>query len=139
MDDRESLSIVLFSGTDDRLSAAAILIVGAAAMDRRVDILLQYWALDAFRKQGIRKPRGASSEAGLEGWEVLQRSAEELGTTHWSDVLRQAKDIGGVQIHACSQSMDIFKLGMEDLDPMVDGVQGVAAFWAAATGQVVFI
>ena len=139
MDDRESLSIVLFSGTDDRLSAAAILIVGAAAMNRKVDILVQYWALDAFRKQGIHKPRGASAEAGIEGWEILQRSAEELGTAHWSDIFLQAKDIGEVQIHACSQSMDIFKLSMQDLDPMVDGVQGVAAFWAAATGQVVFI
>ena len=139
MDDRDSLSLVLFSGTDDKLAAAAILVVGAAAMDRRVDIMLQYWALDAFRKEGIHKPRGASAEAGIEGWEELQRSVEEMGTPHWSDLLRQAKDIGDVRIHACSQSMDIFKMSKEDLDTMVDDVQGVAAFWAEADGQVLFI
>lgn len=139
MDERDRLSLVLFSGTDDKLAAAAILVVGAAAMDRRVDIMLQYWALDAFRKEGIHKPRGASAEAGIEGWEELQRSVEELGTPHWSDLLRQAKDIGDVRIHACSQSMDIFKMSKEDLDTMVDDVQGVAAFWAEADGQVLFI
>jgi len=139
MDERDSLSLVLFSGTDDKLAAAAILVVGAAAMDRRVDIMLQYWALDAFRKEGVHKPRGASAEAGAEGAEVLQRSVEELGSPHWSQLLRQAKEIGEVRIHACSQSMDIFKLGQADLDPMVDDVQGVAAFWAGANGQVLFI
>jgi len=139
VEERDALSLVLFSGTDDKLAAAAILVVGAAAMDRKVDIMLQYWALDAFRKEGIHKPRGASPEAGIEGWEVLQRSIEELGTPHWSDVLRQARDIGDVRIHACSQSLDIFKLSKEDLDPMVDDVQGVAAFWAEANGQVLFI
>jgi peroxiredoxin family protein len=49
MDDEGTLSIALFSGTDDKLSAAAPLAAGAAALGRKVDILLQYWALDAFR------------------------------------------------------------------------------------------
>ena len=122
MTQSRQFALVLFSGTDDKLAAAAILVVGTAAMDRKVDIMLQYWALDAFRSEGIHKPRGASPEAGVEGWEVLQRSVEELGTPHWSDVLRQAKDLGDVRIHACSQSMDIFKLSKDDLDPMVDDI-----------------
>ena len=45
----DTLNIVLFSGTADKLHAAATLAAGAAAMDRPVNILLQYWALDAFR------------------------------------------------------------------------------------------
>ena len=36
--------------------------------------------------------------------------------------------------------MDMFHLTKEDLDPIVDGVEGVAAFMtSAAEGQVVFI
>ena len=49
----EALSIVLFSGTDDKLHAAATIAVGAVAMDRPVNILLMYWALDAFRADRI--------------------------------------------------------------------------------------
>lgn len=43
------LSLVMFSGTDDKLTAAAVLAVGAAAMGRPVNAFLQYYALDAFR------------------------------------------------------------------------------------------
>jgi peroxiredoxin family protein len=35
------LAISLFSGTDDRLNAAAVLIAGAAALGRPVHVLLQ--------------------------------------------------------------------------------------------------
>jgi len=55
----DTLSIVLFSGTADKLHAAATLAAGAAAMDRPVNILLQYWALDAFRAERIDAVRAA--------------------------------------------------------------------------------
>ena len=45
----QPLAISLFSGTDDRLNAAAVLVAGAAAIGRPVHVFLQYWALDAFR------------------------------------------------------------------------------------------
>jgi peroxiredoxin family protein len=59
MDDGEgTLSIALLSGTDDKLNAAALLTAGAAALGRKVDILLQYWALDAFRAGNTTKDHG---------------------------------------------------------------------------------
>ena len=36
---------------------------------------------------------------------------------HWSELLRQAKEIGDVSIHACSLSMDLLDITEEDLDP----------------------
>lgn len=42
----ETVSIVLFSGTDDRLQSAATLAAGAAALGRPVKIFLQYWGLN---------------------------------------------------------------------------------------------
>ena len=73
MDDGQTLSLVLFSGTDDRLNAAAVLTAGAAAMGRRVNIFLQYWALDAFRADRILKDHGIAPEAGAEGAEAVRR------------------------------------------------------------------
>jgi peroxiredoxin family protein len=36
--------------------------------------------------------------------------------------------------------MDLLHLEQDDLDPLVDGVEGVTAFWLAASeGQVLFI
>lgn len=133
MDD--TLSLVLFSRTDDKLSAAAVLAVGAAAMGRKVNIFLQYWALDAFRVDHIHKDHGVAPEAGPEGTAIFQRHA----TTHWSDLLIQARLIGDVGIHACSLSMEMFGLTKEDLDPLVDDVEGVASFFSDVDGSLTFI
>ena len=137
MDD--TLSLVLFSGTDDKLTAAAVLAVGAAAMDRKVNVLLQYWALDAFRAGHVRKDHGAAPEAGPEGQALIARAAEGGRVTHWADLFEQAKAIGEVGIHACSLSMDLFEIGKDDLDELVDDVEGIAAFMAEVTGPVVFV
>ena len=56
------------------------------------------------------------------------------------ETMRQAKELGGVEIQACTLSMDLLHITEADLDPLVDGVEGVTAFWlAAGDGQVVFI
>jgi peroxiredoxin family protein len=133
--DGSTLSLVLFSGTDDRLNAAAVLAAGAAAMGRKVNIFLQYWALDAFRADRITKDHGVAPEAGPEGAELVQRHAGQ----HWSEIFRQAKDIGDVKVHACSLSMEMFGLRVEDLDPLVDDQEGVASFFVDVDGPVTFI
>jgi peroxiredoxin family protein len=135
----EPLAISLFSGTDDRLGAAAVLVAGAAAMGRPVHLFLQYWALDAFRADRIEQDHGLAPEAGAGGAESVRRLHDAGGAT-WVETLRQAKEIGEVEIQACSLSMDLLEIGPEELDPLVDGVEGVAAFWMAAErGQVLFI
>lgn len=131
----QTLSIALFSGTDDRLQAATTLIAGAAAMERPVHVLLQFWALDAFRADRIRKDHGTSPEAGAAGLAAMQRH----GGMHWADVLAQAKELGDVTIRACAHSMEMLEFQLEDLDPLVESVEGVASFVADASGSVVFI
>jgi peroxiredoxin family protein len=135
----ETISLVLFSGTDDKLQAAAVLTAGAAALGRPVRIFLQYWALDAFRADRIAADHGLAPEAGEAG-RVAVQAAAEAGQAHWAETLRVAKEIGEVEIQACSLSMDILKLEQSDLDPLVDGVEGVTAFYInAGEGQIVFI
>jgi peroxiredoxin family protein len=140
MDETEgTLSLVLFSGTDDKLTAGAVLAVGAAAMGRSVNIFLQYWALDAFRADRIHKDHGVSAEAGPEGASFVRLMSENGGQQHWGELLEQAKVVGDVGIHACALSMDMFGITKDELAPIVDDVEGVAAFMAEATGPIVFI
>ncbi len=137
MEDQEKpLSLVLFSGSDDKLTAAAVLAVGAAAMGRPVNVFLQYCALDAFRAGKVCLDHGLAPEATAEQAPVLRNHKGQ----HWSELLRQAKDVGEVDIQACALSMDMYGISRDDLDPLVDGVEGVAAFMASASdGQFVFI
>jgi peroxiredoxin family protein len=135
----ERINLVLFSGTDDRLQAAAILAAGAAALGKPVNIFLQYWALDAFRAERIGRDHGLSPEAGRAGREAVD-ALRAAGQASWAETLRQAKDLGGIDIQACSLSMDLLHLEQGDLDPLVDGVEGVTAFYLnAGEGQLVFI
>jgi peroxiredoxin family protein len=135
MGEEGTLSLILFSGTEDKLQAAAVLTVGAAVMGRRVNVFLQYWALDCFRADRIMKDHGVSPEAGAEGLAGMQRH----GKSHWTELLRQAKDLGEVHVFACADSMEMFQIGQGDLDPLVDGIWGVASFFSEVDGPVTFI
>ena len=135
----EPMNLVLFSGTDDKLTAAAVLTAGAAALGKPVHVFLQYWALDAFRGDRIRTPRPLAPEAGAEGAAAVE-ALRTAGQQHWSETFRQAKEIGEVDVQACSLSMDLLGLERSALDPLVDGIEGVAAFYVnAGDGPVVFI
>jgi peroxiredoxin family protein len=135
----EAISLVLFSGTEDRLQAAAVLTAGAAALGRPVHIFLQYWALDAFRRDRIDTPQPLAPEAGAEGKAAFE-AMRAAGQQTWQETLRMAKELGEVDIQACSLSMDLLHLDQDQLDPLVDGVEGVAAFYVnAGEGQLLFI
>ena len=135
----EPISFVAFSGTDDKLQALAVMTAGAAALGKPVNIFLQYWALDAFRANRIDMDHGLAPEAGAAG-RIAVDDLAIAGQASWAETLRQAKDLGEVDIQACSLSMDLLKLESTDLDPLVDGVEGVTAFYLnAGEGQVVFI
>lgn len=137
--DQQPLSLVLFSGTDDRLQAAAVLTAGAAALGRPVHLFLQYWALNAFRADRIARDHGLAPEAGPDGRAAVD-ALSAAGQASWAETLRQAKEIGSVDVQACSLSMDLLHLEQADLDPLVDGVEGVTAFYLeAGDGQILFI
>lgn len=138
MDD-QPLALVLFSGTDDKLNAAAVMTAGAAALGRPVHIFLQYWALDAFRADRIRNDHGLAPEAGPEGKAAVEH-LRAAGQAAWYETMAQAKELGGVEIQACTLSMDVLGIEETDLDPLVDGVEGVTAFYLnAGDGQILFI
>ena len=133
------LNLVLFSGTDDKLQAAAVLTAGAAALGKPVNIFLQYWALESFRADRIGADHGLAPEAGAAG-RIAVDDLAAAGQASWAETLRQAKELGEVDIQACSLSMDLLKLEQTDLDPLVDGVEGVTAFYLNADeGRIVFI
>jgi peroxiredoxin family protein len=80
-----------------------------------------------------------SNATGTEG-RALVDGLRAAGQASWAETFRQAKELGGVDIQACSLSMDLLRIDQSDLDPLVDGVEGVTAFHLNADGgQVVFI
>jgi peroxiredoxin family protein len=133
----ESLSIVLFSGTADKLHAAATIAAGAAAMDRPVNILLQYWALDAFRADRVTLDHGLAFDAVVPG---SSKPVAGTAAIPWLETFRMAKELGEVTILACAGSLEVLGLDVTAMDPLVDDSGGIATFLLAAEGgQLVFI
>jgi len=133
----EALSIVLFSGTEDKLHAAATIAVGAVAMERPVNVLLMYWALDAFRSDRIGKDHGLAYDAARPRFD---EPVERVGDIPWLETFRQAKEIGEMTVLACSGSLEVLGIDPAELDPLVDSSGGIATFLLSAEGgQVLFI
>ena len=133
----DSLSIVLFSGTEDKLHAAATIAVGAVAMDRPVNVLLMYWALDAFRADRIANDHGLAYDAARPRF---NEPVGRVGHIPWLETFRQAKEIGEMTVLACSGSLEVLGIDVTTLDPLVDSSGGIATFLLAAEGgQVLFI
>ena len=106
-------------------------------MDRPVNILLQYWALDAFRAARIENDLGLAFDAGAPGTSVPVNGTASIP---WLDTFRMAKELGEVSILACSGSLDVLGLDVATLDPLVDDSGGIATFLLAAEGgQLLFI
>lgn len=134
---KDSLSLVLFSGTADKLHAAATLAAGASAMGRPVNVLLQYWALDAFRADRIDIDHGLAYDAQAPG---SSSPVNGVAAIPWLETFRMAKELGDVSILACSGSLEVLGLDVSTMDPLVDTSGGIASFlMAAEDGQILFI
>ena len=87
-----------------------MLTAGAAALGKPVNVFLQYWALDAFRAIASTRPR--ARPRGRRGGPRHVDDLRRAGQVSWAETLRQAKDLGEVDIQACSLSMDL--LGIDE-------------------------
>lgn len=135
----EKLSIVLFSGTVDKLMAASIITAGAAAMDREVTLFLTFWGLMAFKKDAWKTNTRISKD--FEDYApAAMQAMQEKKVPSFMQTLQDAMEVGDVKIKACGMTMDLFGIKLEDLEPIVSEVTGVGSFVEdSGGGQTLFI
>ena len=121
------LSMVVFSGTVDKLYPVAIMASGAVAMGMDVDLFLTFYGLDAFRKGQPEKNQKMDVNY-AEIAPMLGKLMKEKNVPSWYDMLRQAKEMGTVRVHACAMTLDLMGMTKENLDPIIDDVVGVGEF-----------
>lgn len=123
------MSIILYSGTVDRLTAASILATGGAAMGMQVNIFLTFGGLLALKKGAWQDPQQQKISAEFAEYAPMIMEAVKTNRVKpWIEILREAKEIGDVNVYACGMTMDLFGLNLEDLEDLVTGVQGVTGF-----------
>lgn len=135
----DKFSIVLFSGTVDKIMAAVTMASGAAAMQKDVTIFLTFWGLVGFRKDDWKTNRRFSKDFE----DYAGPAFEMMQARHvppWMDTLKSAMELGNLQVKACGMTMDLFNISLEDLEPVVSEVTGVASFIKESEGgQIIFI
>ena len=137
----EPLNLVLFSGTDDKLQAAAVLtrrrrrarparqrlppVLGARRVPGRPD-----------RRATTGSPRRPARRAGARSTTCRAAGQAELGRdASPGQGARRRRHRGVLAVDGPARDLE-----PADLDPLVDGVEGVTAFYLnAGEGQVVFI
>lgn len=135
----EKLSIVLFSGTVDKLMAATILATGAAAMGKEVNLFLTFWGLMGFRKDDWKVNQKMSADF-AEYAQMAGEAMQHHKVPSWRQTLGDAMEIGTINVYACGMTMDLFGLQLEHLEPVVKDVIGVAGFVSMAEdGQTLFV
>lgn len=135
----DKLCVIQYSGAVDKLMAMSTIVAGATAMQKEVHVFLTFGGIGAFRKGAPETNQQFSTEMAPMAGMILDLAASGK-VPHWHQVIRQAKEIGEVKVHACGMTMDLFRLTQADMDAVVDDVQGVASFLELSEGaQLLFI
>jgi len=124
---QERMSLIVFSGTVDKLMAASILATGGAAMGLEVEVFLTTWGLEAFRKGGYKTNMKISKDFEEYG-PVMMEQMMAKKVPSWMENFKNAMEVGEVKIYACSMTMELFDMKLADLEPIVTEVTGVATF-----------
>ncbi len=150
VNEKNEKNIVVFSGDLDKAIAAFIIANGAAAMGRKVNMFFTFWGLNILRKAqkakirknfiekmfGLMMPRG-SKKLGLSkmnmlgmGPKMIRQVMKHKNISSLEDLIDSAQK-NGVQIAACSMSMDVMGIKKEEL---IDNIHigGVASMLASA-------
>lgn len=148
--EKDGATLVVFSGDLDKALASFIIATGAASMGKKVTMFFTFWGLNVLRKQDAPKvekdtlekmfsmmmPNGPAAlglskmNMGGMGSKMIKHVMEKKNVESLESLISNALDMG-VNIVACSMSMDIMGIKQEEL---IDGIEigGVAAYLASA-------
>ncbi|MBZ9686281.1 CoA-disulfide reductase [Clostridium estertheticum] len=137
--EKNNKTMVVFSGDLDKAIAAFIIANGAVAMGSKVTILFTFWGLNILRKPekvsvkkglvdsmfGFMMPRGSKklklSQMNMMGIgaKMIRSVMKNKNISSLEDLIKSAMD-SGVEVVACSMSMDVMGITQEEL---IDGVK----------------
>jgi len=129
----KKMCLGLFSGSVDKLTAAGVILSGAAAMDMQVEIYVLLQGARAFKKEiGDNADKLAMAENPALKEEFMQ-SLKNLNVKTWVEFFREAKAITDVKIHICGLAGKIWGgEKLEDFIDLADDICGIGAYLSSA-------
>jgi len=119
----------LFTGSVDKLTAAGIIISGAAALDMKVDIYVLLQGARAFRKDIGDNPDKLQMAENPSMKEEFMQSLKNLNVKTWVEFFKEAREITDVKIHICGLAGKIWGgEKLEDFIDIADDICGIGAY-----------
>ncbi len=133
----EKISMIVFSGTDDKLIPVGVISQAAAALGYEVQVFFTGWAMFKLLREPMPEVWPKEFEQMVPR---LKEGMARIKAPTWKDMLKQAKQMGA-KVYVCSMMAEAAGLKKEHFDPsLVDDVVGVTTFLENAKGgQVLFI
>lgn len=153
---QEKLSLIVFSGSLDRLIAAFVLATGAAAMGMQVSMFFTFWGTAALRREnvhvkktllermfgwmlpkGVRKLPLSQMHMAGGGPAMIRYVMKKNGVASVEEMIELCKEMG-VELNVCTMSMDLLGMKPEELIEYPNkSYCGVAKFLeTAAPGKI---
>jgi peroxiredoxin family protein len=153
---QEKLSLIVFSGSLDRLIAAFVLATGAAAMGMQVSMFFTFWGTAALRRErvhvkknflarmfGWMLPKGVKklplSQMNMAGGgpAMIRYVMKKNGVASVEEMIELGKELG-VELNVCTMSMDLLGIAPDEIiDYPNKSFCGVAKFLeTAAPGKI---
>lgn len=131
--ENKKLCLGLFSGSLDKLTAAGVILSGAAADDMEVDVFVLMQGARAFKKEiGDNPEKLAMAENPHLKQEFLD-SLNKLKVNTWVQFFKEAKELTNVRIHICGLAGKIWGgEKKEDFVDLVDDICGIGEYMTCA-------
>jgi peroxiredoxin family protein len=127
----KKMTMALFSGSVDKLTAAGVILSGAAADDMEVDIFVLLMGARAFKKENINE-KGTMAELPHLKDEFFA-SLERLKVNTWMGFFRDAKELTNVKVHICGLAGKIWGgEKLEDFNDLADDICGIGEYITSA-------
>lgn len=131
--ENKKMCLGLFSGSLDKLTAAGIILSGAAADDMEVDIYVLLQGARAFKKEIAENKDELSMAENPALKEEFIKSLQSLNVKDWLDFVREAKELTDVKVHVCGLAGKIWGgEKLEDFVDVADDICGINEYISAA-------
>ena len=136
IEDNSNMTMVVFSGDLDKAIAAFIIANGALTMGKKVTMFFTFWGLSILKKKNLAKksfiekmfammlpknsqdlPVSKMNFFGI-GAKMIRSVMKKKNIMSLEELMKKAKDLG-VNITACTMSMDVMGISKEEL---IDGI-----------------
>lgn len=131
--ENKKMTLALYSGSIDKLTAAGIILGGAAADDMDVDVFVLLQGARAFRKDVGDDPTRLAMAENPDLKEEFLQSLRNLKVNSWLEFFKEAKSLTNVRIHICGLAGKIWGgEKLEDFLDIADDICGISEYITSA-------